>query len=183
MDLSNWINLGILIVTAGLGTLSWWSARQSAREARADQEAAASAASRSALAAEEVALLQARIVAMESQRHEEAAFEARRARLHAEGTTTPVDRHGRPDREKLLTIINSGQATARRLEIRVEGRALGTYNEFYGGLPADASIGPGGHLDLPYVLFRNGDLRVPFSVALAWDDDSEMRGEWSGSVT
>src|SRR5438132_7737148 len=97
MDSSNWINFGILVVTGLVGILTWWGTRQSAREARAYQEGACAAANRSASAAEKAAGDQRRMVEIESQRHTEAALEAKRARLHAERTRKSVFRFGKPD--------------------------------------------------------------------------------------
>lgn len=52
LDVSNWINLGIMAVTALAGILAWLGARYAAKEAKESQEKANRAAERSASAAE-----------------------------------------------------------------------------------------------------------------------------------
>lgn len=185
MDISNWINLGILIVTAFLGILSWLGARQSSREAQESQEQASTAAARSAAAAEDVAKLQRRIVEIETQRHEEAALDARRAKLHAElaKKTVPHGYDGKSSRsESFLVIANSGHAGARRIKITLNHKPISEYDEFVNRLPPDCSIGPGGRIELHYMLLREGKLCPPFTVALEWEDESPIRGAWAGTV-
>jgi hypothetical protein len=182
MDISNWINLGIFVVTALVGILAWLGTRQAAREARSSQEAANAAAARSASAAEDATRLQRRMVEIESQRHEEAALDARRARLKAEKTRREVHRFNRIYHDDCLTIFNTGRVTAVRLDVRVNDRPLAEYDEFPIKLPDNASVGPDGRLDLLFMLFMGGRLRVPFDVRLTWDDESGLRGDWNGTV-
>lgn len=180
---SNWINFGLLCMTALVGLLSWLGSRKSAKEARADQEEANAAARRSAIAAEEATKLQARIVQLEEARQSQSEIDARRARLHAERTSKDVFRFNRPEKDSYLTIFNSGQSSASRLEVFVNQKPLNEYQEFHPKLPERASIGSNGRLDLLMMFFVGGALQLPFEVRLAWDDSSGSRGEWAGTIS
>lgn len=183
MELSNWINLGILLVTALVGILVWLATRNSAREAHAYQREANAAAVRSASAAEEATKLQRRMVEIENLRQTDAALDANRASLHAEITTRQAIRAGGPRQEQHLAVVNSGQACATHLQIRINNKPIGEYSEIQTPLAEDASIGPRGKLEL---LFKPrldpGSLQRPFNVELTWDHASGTPGTWQGTV-
>jgi len=183
MDVSNWINIGILAATLLAGFLSWLGARQSARKARKAQDQANFAAQRSAAAAEDAARAQARMLDLEQLRQADAALDVKRAKLHAEKTSREVHRFDKPAKDWYLTILNSGQSAARALQVLANGRQLGDYREFIDKLPPNASIGANGRLDLMIAFYMQGKLYPPFELTLTWDDDSGIRGQWAGTIT
>lgn len=183
MDISNWINFGIFCVTALVGILTWIATRRSAREANSAQQEANAAAGRSAAAAERAVQQQGRIVEIENQRQHDAALDASKARLHATVTEKPRFRFNKPANDTYLTIINTGSAAASGVEILVDGKSLAEHAEFLTQLPSDPSIGANGKLDILFTLLMEGSLRRPFTVDIRWRDDSELPGEWSGTVT
>lgn len=180
---SNWINIGILATTGLVGILAWLGARNSAKEACSSQDQATAAAKRSASAAQDAAGIHARMLGLEQLRQVEATLDAKRAKLHAEKTTKDVLQFDKPSKDTYLTIMNSGQSAAHCLEILVNGKPVNEYQEFLPKLEGTASIGPVGRLDLRMTFFMEGELRPPFEVTLAWDDESGMRGEWAGTIT
>lgn len=182
LDWSNWINIGILCVTALAGILSWLGARTSAIEANSALRDSVNAARKSAEAAEESARLQAKIVEIEQQRSGDAAIESRMARLHAVRKLVDVHRFDKPEKDSHLSIINTGKAAALNVEILIDGRPVREFAEFGNRLPQAPSIGTNGHLDLPYVRFSGGSLGISFQVHLSWDDDSGVRGSWTGTI-
>ena len=181
MEISNWINFGILFVTALVGVLCWLGARNAAREAREDQRIANDAAKRSASAAEEANTIQTRFVEIEESRESASAAAAEKAALAAKRAILTAQIKKRSP-GSVLVIRNSGPACAREIEVLMNESPLNEYREFDTTLPAGSEIAPGGTLELPYVLFRNGKLWPPFHVALSWSDDSDQRGTWDSSL-
>ena len=159
------------------------SARRAAVEANAS-------ALRSAKTAEEATEIQRRILEIENQRRTESAIEAKRAKLSVSITRrrTPTLVGGGERDVDFLTIKNSGQATAHIREILVQEKPLAECEEFPKKLSEDASVGPGGSLDLLLLLRRPEPLmpeplHMPFAVRVTWEDDSGILGEWTGSVS
>lgn len=177
------VNLGILVTTALVGILSWLGARQSATKAQSSHEKATAAATRSASAAQDSADIHARMLELEQLRQAESTLDAKRAKLHAEKSTKDVWRFDRPDKDTFLTITNSGQSAADKLEIQINGKPVNDYKEFIQKLSAGSSAGASGRLDLMMTFFMSGELVLPFDVTLAWDDESGIRGRWSGTIT
>lgn len=182
LDWSNWINIGIMCATALAGFLSWLGARTSAREANAALRQSVNAAQKSALAAEESARLQAKIVEIEELRSGDAAIESRKAVLHAERKMVDVHRFDKPEKDSYLSIINTGKAGASNVEILVNDQPIAEFTEFLTRLPPAPSIGANGHLDVRYEPLLGRSLRSSFQVRLSWDDESGVRGTWSGTI-
>jgi hypothetical protein len=181
VDTSNWINLGILVMTGLVGLLSWLGSRNAAKEAREDQKVANAAADRSASAAEDANKIQARMIEIEDQRHQKAVTEAKKAVLVAR-----LDRTSKPDGRPVnhwdLVVSNHGAATARNLEVEIAGKPF--------GIPESASscssmreilIDRGGEVKWP--LPGDREFRPPFECKLEWDDDSGVRGNWRSMLT
>jgi hypothetical protein len=182
VDTSNLINLGIFLITALVGILAWAGARAAAREAQAEQQRATTAAARSAAAAEEATKLQARVLQIESQRHEEAAIESRRAKLRAEKQTRSHQRNQRTIHEHFLAICNDGEGEARHVHVLVNGNPIGDLVEFnHTKLPEAASIGP--RSEVTFYIREGGSNYPPFRVEITWSDDSPIKGNWSGAIT
>jgi len=183
MNASNWINLGILVVTALVGILAWVRARKAAREAHDDQESATKSATRSAAAAEAANEIQMRLVEIEEQRQEGASLEVREAKLSARIDREPRYRAGRvATTDYYLVVSNAGRAGASNLEIKLGGKAI---DEQPGVRMRQASfemsIGPSGDIRFPLAVSRGW--APPFECQLAWDDDSGVRGAWQGTLT
>jgi hypothetical protein len=181
LDTSNWINLGILVVTGLAGILAWLGSRSAAREARQDQEAANAAADRSASAAEEANKIQARMVEIEEQRHQQAALDEKKAVLIAR-----LDRawhsSGRLVNHWELVVSNRGAATARNLAIKLKDKPFEAIKSPCSPSRAcEIVIGPGAEIKRP--LPGDAEFRPPFECELSWDDDSGIRGSWKSMLT
>jgi hypothetical protein len=142
MEVSNWINLGLFLVTGVVGLLAWYGARSAAREAKSAQDQAVSAAERSALAAEKTTQIQSRFLMIEEERRRQVEVESKRAYLTAEIVEKHTVRFKEPSKDCFLVIKNSGPSTAREIGVLVNGKPLSDYREFLVKLPTDAVIGP-----------------------------------------
>jgi hypothetical protein len=180
MDASNWINLGILTVTALVGILAWLGARHAALEARKQQQEANAAATRSASAAEEATRLQAKALELEESRQQDAAISATKANVTAEliadgGKTS-------------LLLSNRGGAMATNLSIEVKPETniasiqlTKNCNHFAVSTPPqDLKLASGSTFG--YQAIINRGFHPPFDVAIEWDDDSGQRGRWEGTL-
>ena len=175
---SNLINLGILLVTALVGILTWLGSRNAAREAQRDQKAANAAADRSASAAEEANRIQTRIVAIEEERQRQTALNEKKALLLAR----------RDPSSKFasmwdLVVCNQGAATARNLVVTLAGKPFDMVDSGGASSPKCRSvIAPGGQMR--HLLVSGGtEIRPPFECDLSWDDDSGIRGSWKSTLT
>ncbi len=183
LELSNWINLGILIVAGLVGILAWLGACNAAKEARKSQDEANKAAKRSASAAERANSIQTDILKIEESRQAEAAAESRRAALTAGILEKDAFHFDEPTKELYLVIRNTGASCARDIEVLVDDCPLNDYREFPTKIPSDAHIGPQGDLELVFWLTASGKLKCPFRVALSWSDDSGQRNSWSSTLS
>lgn len=173
MDTSNYINLGLLIVTLIVGLFSIWISSKAARDARDNQQRANDAAERAAEC-------QMRTTQIEQARYDKSILDAKRALLHAELGWVPEQMGGVETKQNYIAVVNSGQATATSLQTLINGKAIATLREF-AQLPADVTVGPRGYVRIPYDPF--GDMQAPFAVELEWTDMSDERGHWVGSVS
>jgi hypothetical protein len=181
LDISNWINLGILVMTALVGILTWLGSRNAAREARQDQEAANAAADRSASAAEEANKIQTRLVEIEEQRHQQAALDEKKAAL-----TASLDRTRKPSGQLInhwdLVVSNQGAATARNLAIKLKDKPFDPIRSASSpSRVCEIVIGPGAEIKCPVP--GDAEFRPPFECELSWDDDSGIRGSWRSTLT
>jgi len=177
LDATNWINLGLLAITGIVGVLSWRGARQAAKEARTDQQAANFAAVRSASAAEQANTIQKRLVEIEEKRERQKAVSSKKAAL-----TAAIQRSG----DKIgydLVVSNRGACPAKDIEVFVNNQPLNDWEEFQPKIPEDCKIGPGGTFQSFFVLFRAGKLNLPYHVTLQWSDESSARGFWESTLT
>jgi hypothetical protein len=177
MDATNWINLGLLVVTALVGILAWMGARRSAREAHNSQMEAVEEAKRSAHASEVANTIHARMVELEEQRQTEYNTESRRAILRAEYTEESRDFLFM----SYLIISNEGMETARNIEITLGDKPFLHYHvpKLTESRPVSAvTVGPGAHVKL----FCSQQV-LPARCALEWDDDSGRRGRWTHTLT
>lgn len=183
IELSNWINFGILTVTALVGVLTWLGARRSAREALESQNEAVRAAGRSASAAETANTIQTRLVEIEEQRQQDSAMEATRAVLVAEVERIPrVLGSGKEIKDFHLVVRNLGVAAAERLDIRLEGKPIAEHGRAMARQPVSEMI-VGARSRLHFPLTVTPDWGPPFVCELAWEDDSGMPGRWKGTLT
>jgi hypothetical protein len=171
LDTSNWINLGIFVITGLVGLLSWYGARKAAREARTEQRRANDAADRSATAAQ-------RSVEIELKRDADSAIEARRARLRVERKRVQGSRR----EMNFMSIINGGSAAASNIQLELNGTPYSEWQAIMGTkMDADLKIGAFSHFDIK-VPAHDGRAKFPFKIVMAWDDDSGMRGNWVGTL-
>jgi hypothetical protein len=184
MELSNWINLGILGVTALVGILAWLGARKSAKEAHKDQRDANAAAVRSANAAEEATRLQNRIVEIEEQREDQAGQLERRAALRARYERDQrITSVGKIQTSFFVVVENTGRASARNLQIVVDGTPVDDHRQVMLDRPSsECVVGPGGELRLGLSLYLGGGLHTPFDVAIDWEDGTGELGHWEGTL-
>ena len=166
IETSNWINLGILLVTGVVGILSWIGARKSAKEAGRQQVQANEAATRSADAAEKA-------VKIEEERQKQADMQSRKAHLACSVDKRQVFRHGRSQiigDEWWLVIKNTGAASAVDVKILLNGRPIDECHEFQGKFPEQFEISPKSSFERKFEPSKQ--LHQPFNVELSWSDDS-----------
>jgi hypothetical protein len=177
LDATNWINLGLLAITGIVGVLSWRGARQAAKEAHTDQQAANLAAVRSASAAEQANTIQKRLVEIEEKRERQKAVSSKKAIL-----TAAIQRSG--DKSSYALIVsNRGACPAKDIEVFVNDQPLNDWKEFLTKIPEDCKIGPGGTFQSIFLLFRAGKLMPPYHVILRWSDESSARRGWESTLT
>ncbi len=175
LDWSNWINIGILVVTFLVGILAYLGAKRAANKAHKDQQEANAAALRSATAAEIATRLQAKIVELEETRQQKMLLDAQKARLQV----SIKQKENNP----CLTIENHGQAAAQNLSMFISGDSVDNIDEISKPIPiASYTVDPKTSVEILYLRKHTGGLQPPFHTFLEWDDDSGTRGHWEGKV-
>jgi hypothetical protein len=185
MDASNWINLGILTVTALVGILAWLGARHAALEARKQQQEANAAATRSASAAEEATRLQAKALELEESRQQDTLLDSRRAKLRCTiEREQKFSSSGKLQNDTYLVIANNGQSAARNIQASIGGDSFDDCGQILNDQPIGTYvIGSESELRFHLCLYMGGGIHPPFETAISWDDESGVRGQWEGTVT
>lgn len=59
---------------------------------------------------------------------------------------------------------------------------MNAYKEFVDKLTAGVPIGPGGSLELEFILLFSGTLAFPIHTTITWNDDSGQAGRWESTL-
>jgi len=128
--------------------------------------------------------LQARLVDVESAREKDRLRTTRAAALVASvvrQTEHWTAVHVRPARvDYFLRIANEGQAEARNIVVRFDGRPPAEHPLTVKGEPEVTRLGPGA--DARYFLAVTTNSPRLLEVELAWEDDSGEPGRWASEV-
>lgn len=150
----NWDVTAVVISAIALGS-SIWSTVTSARQGREQNR------------------LQSQLLKLETDRERDRLIASQRAAL-----TAQMQRRGT---SASLVIQNTGQASAREVEIRVNGAPISAYRMIREGNRPIGVLGPGAFVDYPLITYDG--MPSTYSVALRWRDGSGQEGSWESVIT
>ena len=149
---------------AGLALVQSW---------RASREAAKATREANGLMKQQV-VLQDRLTQIEQSREHAKLMQSLRAVLRAELRQTDGN-------SWRLFVANTGQGTARKVTISLDGKPLLEHDAVRPGEQETKLIGP--ESEISYCMEISFDCQPPFEFEVTWDDDSGQQGRYNTTLT